>query len=267
MDILTQQWTSAPVWIKFVTLAALPTTGYAIARFLDEYRDWRNVGPGGLPYNIRGFVMNLLLTGVLAKKETKSLEMYGQPEKYATGWKQATEDERKKAKQSFLKTPLRQREGRESNAMHFVAPQRERNIDDLKYIELELMEVSIMLDIRPTFFETSFLTNYRRTGTYTSLLVRNIAKPSNGKRRCSRSKAKPCFSRTPTKSPRSSRNASERSYIFMKATCQRMFCSRWRMRRMSLRKAGARGIGSLVRLLCRWAIRYCICQGTKMKLR
>ena len=148
MDSLTQQWTSAPVWIKFVALAALPTTGYAIGRFMDEYQDWLNVGPGGLPYNIRGFMMNLLLTGTLAKNETKSLEMYQQPEKHASGWRQATEDERRKAQQSFLKTALAHREGKESNAMHFVAPQRERNIDDLKYIDPEVMGVKFSLDTR-----------------------------------------------------------------------------------------------------------------------
>jgi hypothetical protein len=142
MDALTQQWTSTPTWAKVITLAAFPATGYAIARFLDEYRDWRAVGPGGLPHNVRGFLMNLLLASILAKKETKSLEVYDQPEKNANGWKHLSDEEKAKAKKSYFKTPLEQRKGKESKALHFVAPQRERKIEDLKFVDPAVQEVS-----------------------------------------------------------------------------------------------------------------------------
>lgn len=142
MDALTQQWNSAPTWAKIVTLAALPVTGYATARFFDEYRDWKAVGPGGLPRNIGGFIVTLLMAGVLAKKETKSLDMYDRPEKYSSAWKKLSEEEKARAKTSYLKAPLEQRRGKESNALHFVAPQRERNVEDLKFVDPKIQEVS-----------------------------------------------------------------------------------------------------------------------------
>ena len=99
-------------WTRAQALTALPATGYALARFQDEYRDWLRLGPGGLPPDIRGFIVTLLLTGVLAKSETKSLAMYDRPEKHVTDWNKATEDEKRNAKKSFMKAPLPQREGK-----------------------------------------------------------------------------------------------------------------------------------------------------------
>jgi hypothetical protein len=198
MDALSQQWASAPSWAKLVTLAALPATGYAIARFLDEYRDWRAVGPGGLPYNVRGFIMNLLLTGIIARKETKSLGMYDQPEKYAAGWKQTSDEEKRKAKQSFLKAPLKQREGVESNALHFVAPQRERNMDDLKFVDPAIQEVRLTRGLK---CPPLMLTMVRHIGPPTNLSASNTRTPSPGRLPCSRSRVKPCSSVTPIRFP------------------------------------------------------------------
>ena len=82
------------------------------------------------------------MTGALAKKETKSLGVYDQPEKNAKGWKQLSDEEKARAKKSYLKAPLEQRKGEESNALHFVVPQRERNIEDLKFVEPAVQEVS-----------------------------------------------------------------------------------------------------------------------------
>lgn len=145
MDILTQQWNSAPTWAKLVTLSALPLTGYVLARFQDEYNSWLTVGPGGLPRDLRGFLVHLLLAGTIAKKETKSLGVYDRPEKHAKGWKQLNEEEKAREMKSYLKAPLKRREGKESNALHFVAPQRERKVDDLKFLDPTIQEVSCRL--------------------------------------------------------------------------------------------------------------------------
>lgn len=145
MDALTQQWNSAPTWAKLVSLSALPLTGYALARLQDEYTSWLAVGPGGLPRDLRGFLAHLLLAGTIAKKETKSLGVYEQPEKHARGWKQLSGEEKVREMKSYLKAPLKQRRGKESNALHFVAPQRERNVDDLKFLDPAIQEVSCCL--------------------------------------------------------------------------------------------------------------------------
>lgn len=85
-------------------------------------------------------MMNLLMTATLARKDTKSLGMYKHPEKYSPGWKQASDEEKAKAKQSYLKGELKKREGKESNALYFVAPQRETNADNIKYFDPELQK-------------------------------------------------------------------------------------------------------------------------------
>ena len=87
-----------------------------------------------------GFTINLLMTALMAKNETKSLEVYNRPEKSA-GWDQSTDEEKTKAKRSFLNGNLHQRSAPASKALHFVAPQRERSVD--QYLDPKLNEVSI----------------------------------------------------------------------------------------------------------------------------
>lgn len=144
METLNEKWSSISRGAKLLSVIALPAAGYGVARFLDEYRAWLAMGPGGLPHNILGFSINILITVGFARKETKSTWMYDEPEKYATGWKEASDDEKEKAKKSFLKTSLPQRSGRESKALHFNAPQREKNIGD--YFDPTLKEVSTIRD-------------------------------------------------------------------------------------------------------------------------
>ena len=133
-------FSTTPNWIKLVTFAGLPAAGFGLARFLDGYQDWLRLGPGGLPYNTTGFLVNLLLTALLAKRETKSLEVYSHPEK-SPGWDQSTNDEKTKAKRSFLNDSLPHRSAPESEALHWVAPQREWPAD--QYMDPKLKEVSL----------------------------------------------------------------------------------------------------------------------------
>ena len=132
-----------PSWAKVITLAALPAAGFGAARFIDEYRAWLALGPGGLPYTVTGFLINLLMTTLIAKKDTKSLEVYDRPEKSA-GWDQSTYDEKTKAKRSYLNGNLPQRSGPESKALHWTAPQRERTVD--QYLDPKVKEVSTMTE-------------------------------------------------------------------------------------------------------------------------
>ena len=141
MDYVTEQIARAPHWAKVTTLVALPaaSAGYILARFLDEYRGWLELGPGGLPFGIQGYMINLLVTSWFARNETTSLGLYSQPEKYAVGWKQASSEEKANAQKSFLKGSLPQREGPRSKSIHYCAPQREKNLDT--YHDPEIREV------------------------------------------------------------------------------------------------------------------------------
>ena len=80
-----------------------------------------------------------MCTAMLSFKDTIALDMYEKPEKYASGWKEATDDEKTKARKSFLNGSLPQRQGPRAKALHFCAPQRERSIDT--YIDPDLKQV------------------------------------------------------------------------------------------------------------------------------
>jgi hypothetical protein len=141
MESLNEQWSRIPGWAQVATLIALPATGYIAARIRDEYQGWLNLGPGGLPYSLKGFVTNLFVTAVFARNDTKSTELYDRPDKHAVGWKEATSDERARAGKSFLQRPLPQRLGPPSESIHYCAPQRQRNANE--YFDSELKKVSL----------------------------------------------------------------------------------------------------------------------------
>lgn len=140
MDGVIAQWNQAPNWAKVTTFVALPAAGFITAQFVDGYRSWLNLGPGGLPYDIRGYLITLLGTALFARSDTKSLGMYEQPEKYSAQWKQASSAEKKNAGKSFLQGSLPERKGPRAAAIHYCAPQREKNADE--YIDPELAKVS-----------------------------------------------------------------------------------------------------------------------------
>ena len=141
METLNEKWSSIlGVATKLLLVIVVPAVGFRIARFWNDYQAWLDMGPGGMPHNVLGFSVNLLLTGLFARKETKSLQLYDQPEKYAIGWERANEEEKTEARKSFLRTPLPQRAGPESKSLRFNAPQREKYIDE--YFDPNLTEVN-----------------------------------------------------------------------------------------------------------------------------
>ena len=140
MDAIATRWSQAPNWAKLTALMALPTAGFLSARAMDDYRRWLNLGPGGLPHDIRGYLITMLITALLARSDTKSLDMYDRPEKFSSGWKQASSEEKANAQKSFLNSCLPERNGPRAAAIQYCAPQREKNADE--YIDPDLAKVS-----------------------------------------------------------------------------------------------------------------------------
>lgn len=121
------------------TLVALPTAGYLITRFFDEYQGWLNMGRGGLPYNFYGYCINLYLTFRFGRRDTISLGLYERPDIYSPAWKKASQQEQTNAQKSWLPTPLPVRPGPRSRAIHYCAPQREKNAGE--YLDPDLKQV------------------------------------------------------------------------------------------------------------------------------
>lgn len=144
MESIAAQWNQAPNWAKTTTFIALPAAGFVTARFIDGYQAWLNLGPGGLPYNVTGYLLTLLGTALFARSDTKSLGMYERPEKYMASWKQASSAEKKNVEKTFLQGSLPEREGPRAAAIHYAAPQREKNADE--YIDPDLAKVSRRLE-------------------------------------------------------------------------------------------------------------------------
>ena len=94
---------------------------------LEEYRQWRALGAGGIAFDWNGFMFCKNAAATIARNDTTSLALYDSPELYAKGWKEATEAQRKAAQTSFLKERLPEREGPRAKAKPFVFPQREKN--------------------------------------------------------------------------------------------------------------------------------------------
>lgn len=126
LNTITRRWAQTPGWAKLATLLALPLAGVFTLTSLGSYRRWKAMGPGGLPDNLIGYIVQVLMGSLLGRKDTRSLEPYDKPEKHAPGWKQASEHVRKVARTSFLSEPLPRRKGAQAHALRFTAPQRER---------------------------------------------------------------------------------------------------------------------------------------------
>lgn len=141
MDSMNKQLSSIPNWAKVTAFASVPAAaGFAAARFIDGYHSWLSLGPGGLPSNIKGFLINLILTFSIAQRDTKSLDVYDRPDKTA-GWKESTDEEKSKGKQPYLEGELPPRTGPESFAVHWVAPQRELKLN--QYSDPKVKEVRL----------------------------------------------------------------------------------------------------------------------------
>ncbi|WPH03411.1 Hypothetical protein R9X50_00629100 [Acrodontium crateriforme] len=132
------QWTHTPSWIKLVTLTAVITSGAVTVRFRDNYKQWKAMGPGGLPYDIRGYAIHLLAKAfVVAKEDTWDITPYDHPEKYLVAWKDASTKDKSNATKSFLSNPLPRRKGPQARALPFVVPHREKNENERRDPEIE----------------------------------------------------------------------------------------------------------------------------------
>ncbi|KAJ4226929.1 hypothetical protein NW757_014234, partial [Fusarium falciforme] len=127
-------------WVKTATVVAFPAAaaGYLTARFIDEYEGWLRMGRGGLPYNLYGYCLNLYLTFRFGRSDTMSLYFYDRPDKYSPAWKKATQLEQLNAQRSWLDAPLPVRPAPRSKAIHYCAPQRERNANE--YLDPDLKQ-------------------------------------------------------------------------------------------------------------------------------
>ncbi|KXT02517.1 hypothetical protein AC578_4170 [Pseudocercospora eumusae] len=96
---------------------------------LNEYKQWKAMGAGGVSFDWTGFMFCKSVEKTIARSDTTNIELYNSPERYASGWKEATEAQKKAAQRSFLKEPLPERDGPRVRALKFVLPQRERPED------------------------------------------------------------------------------------------------------------------------------------------
>ena len=102
--------------------------GVVVGYHVPNYQRWRAVGPGGVPHDLRGYLINLMLTPF--SLDTKRLDFYDQPEWYAAGWSKATDQEKVAAQTSLLDKELPEREGPHPNAIPFLLPQRQRTVNN-----------------------------------------------------------------------------------------------------------------------------------------
>ena len=137
---VTEFWEPTSSRVAIATIVLPSILGFLTVRFIRQYQRWLRRGRGGLPYNIIGYLTNLLITVLLAKSETKLLLLYDQPKMFAPSWNAASDEEKAKAQRSHLKEPLAERNGPEANAIHYCAPQREKNVDE--YFDPEVKKVS-----------------------------------------------------------------------------------------------------------------------------
>ncbi|KAK5116081.1 hypothetical protein LTR85_009363 [Meristemomyces frigidus] len=107
------------------SIFAVPVVGYAIATYQAGYRRWMAMGPGGLPANHFGYVANNVIEAMFARKDTRDVSLYDQPEQYAAGWVEVSDKEKAMAQTSFLSGALPRRKGTQAHALRFVIPQRE----------------------------------------------------------------------------------------------------------------------------------------------
>ncbi|KAF3057440.1 hypothetical protein GL218_06155 [Daldinia childiae] len=101
------------------------------AGLVEDYRQWKAMGQGGTSRNWTGYMSQVAAgkTKAFGADETMKPGFYENPEKRATGWKKATEQQKSNARKSFLKETLPIRPGPRAKAKPYVFPQRERKAD------------------------------------------------------------------------------------------------------------------------------------------
>lgn len=99
---------------------------------MEGYKAWKAMGEGGTSHSWAGYMSQVSAEKTMAfgADDTIKPGFYDKPEKLATGWRRATEEQRANARKSFFKEPLPVRPGPRARAKPFVYPQRERNAAD-----------------------------------------------------------------------------------------------------------------------------------------
>lgn len=73
---LQHYWTATPSYLRNTAILSLSTLSLLTISFLGGYRRWLALGAGGLPYNLKGYVMNLVVEWRFAEGDTVGLGVY-----------------------------------------------------------------------------------------------------------------------------------------------------------------------------------------------
>ncbi|KAI1105754.1 hypothetical protein F4804DRAFT_331005 [Jackrogersella minutella] len=153
---------------------------------MEGYRLWKAMGEGGTNYSWTGYMGQVSTEKTMAfgADETIKPGFYDKPEKRATGWRKATDEQKENAKKSFLKEPLPVRPGPRARAKPFVYPQRERNAadpqpPDVKQAYMEAFNMLGEINGKWTEWKTSALEKHGQAlFTRASIPLTPLARPS-----------------------------------------------------------------------------------------
>jgi len=133
---VTNHWRAVPPRVRYASLllTLVPATGFLLTHLLHDYHAWKSLGPGGLPHDFWGYILNNLLAIYAGRRgrDTINTTPYDNPARFCPGWKDADEEERKGALRRFLRGKLERRKGLRTRAQKFAAPQRERGAGEWK---------------------------------------------------------------------------------------------------------------------------------------
>lgn len=71
-----RHWLTTPPYLRNTAILSLSTLSILAVGFIDGYRRWLALGAGGLPYNLKGYLMNLVAEWTFAEGDTVGLEIY-----------------------------------------------------------------------------------------------------------------------------------------------------------------------------------------------
>ncbi|OTB02668.1 hypothetical protein M426DRAFT_24455 [Hypoxylon sp. CI-4A] len=113
-------------------MSSTSSSSHQDADMMEGYKQWKAMGEGGTSHSWAGYMSQLSAEKTMAFPADDTIKpgFYNEPEKLATGWRKATEEQRANARRSFFKEPLPVRQGPRARAKPFVYPQRERNAAD-----------------------------------------------------------------------------------------------------------------------------------------
>lgn len=91
---LVAQWTATPQWLRLTSILTISTLSLLTANLIYGYRRWKAMGAGGLPFNLKGYLMNVMIETLYARRDTTSLGVYERPERFYVKWEEVGEGER-----------------------------------------------------------------------------------------------------------------------------------------------------------------------------